>query len=224
MDNNFKPRGGGVANYNNSKVKKISGVSRINQYSIGLPTGCETVSAVMLMKFYKLGISAKQFVNKYLIRKKYSNGKGPDPNSAFVGSPYSTSNSFGIYAPAMTKSMNKYLKSTQYRAVNISGLSLNSIIKTYTKKGVPVMIWGTIGMKKTKKGVSWRINYTDSNSKYRKGSMFTWVSPEHCLVLIGYDDNYYYFNDPATGQEEKYSKYSVEESYNSLGKQAIVLK
>lgn len=211
-------------NYSTNNSYKISGVPIINQYNEGLPTGCETCSATMILNFYGYNITSTNFATNYLITKSYSNGSGPDPNSAFAGSPFKTENSFGIYAPAMTKSINRYLANKSKKAKNITGESLTYIIDNYVSKGIPVMVWGTIKMQKATNGATWTVNYTDENSSVNKGSTFTWKRPEHCLVLIGYDDNYYYFNDPDTGKEEKYSKTDVESSYNSLGKQAIVIE
>ena len=216
-----------VANGNSKQgEKRIIGVPKINQNNEGLPTGCETVSAVMLMNFYlnNKSISSEDFANKYLIKKSYNSESGPDPNSAFVGSPFKSQNSFGIYAPAMTKSMNNYLSGYGLKAVDISGNSLSSILANYSDRGKPVMMGAAIGMKSISKGASWKINYTDENAKYKKGDIFTWLRPEHCLVLVGYDNDYYYFNDPNTGREEKYEKSAVEKAYNGLGKQAIIIK
>ena len=28
------------------------------------------------------------------------------------------------------------------------------------------------------------------------GETFTWISNEHCMLLVGYDEENYYFNDP----------------------------
>lgn len=51
-----------------------------------------------------------------------------------------------------------------------------------------------------------------------------WVAPEHCLLLVGYDDNNYIFNDPLQTQPLKYySKSSVEAAYKGLFSQAIVI-
>ena len=211
------------SNTKSNDGKVISNVPKINQYNEGLPTGCETVSAVMLMQYYNASIDSKDFAKKYLIKKNLESGKGPDPNSAFVGSPASNDNSFGIYAPAMTDSMNKFLKTKNLVAKNISGNSISSLINNYINKGNPVMVWATMGMEQASDGASWTINYVDSNAKYKIGDKFVWKRPEHCLVLVGYDKEYYYLNDPATGRMEKYSKNAVEASYNSMGKQAIII-
>ena len=204
--------------------KKISNVPLIGQSK--LPTGCETCSATMLLKHYGYNISETTFADKYLVKKPfgYSNGSytGPDPNCAFVGTPYS-SNSYGAYAPIMVKCMNKYLSDKSYKAVEISGKSLEYLSGKYVAQGQPIMVWATINMSPSFKTTTWRVNYTDENAKYKLGSYYTWIAREHCLVMTGYDNYYYYFNDPWTNARTRYSKSLVNTRYNELGKQAVVM-
>ncbi|HJI61360.1 MAG TPA: C39 family peptidase [Ruminococcus bromii] len=204
--------------------KKISNVPLIGQSK--LPTGCETCSATMLLKHYGYNISETTFADKYLVKKPfgYSNGSytGPDSNCAFVGTPYS-SNSYGAYAPIMVKCMNKYLSDKSYKAVEISGKSLEYLSGKYVAQGQPIMIWATINMLPSFKTTTWRVNYTDENAKYKLGSYYTWIAREHCLVMTGYDNYYYYFNDPWTNARTRYSKSLVNTRYNELGKQAVVM-
>ena len=204
--------------------KKISNVPLIGQSK--LPTGCETCSATMLLNFYGYKISETTFADKYLVKKPfgYSNGSytGPDPNCAFVGTPYS-SNSYGAYAPIMVKCMNKYLSDKSYKAVEISGKSLEYLSGKYVAQGQPIMVWATINMSPSFKTTTWRVNYTDENAKYKLGSYYTWTAGEHCLLLTGYDKDYYYFNDPWTNARPRYSKSLVNTRYNELGKQAVVM-
>ena len=206
------------------KAKKISNVPLIGQSK--LPTGCETCSATMLLNFYGYKISETTFADKYLVKKPfgYSNGSytGPDPNCAFVGTPYS-SNSYGAYAPIMAKCMNKYLSDKSYKAVEISGKSLEYLSGKYVAQGQPIMVWATINMSPSFKTTTWRVNYTDENAKYKLGSYYTWTAGEHCLLLTGYDKDYYYFNDPWTNACTRYSKSLVNTRYNELGKQAVVM-
>lgn len=206
------------------KAKKISNVPLIGQSK--LPTGCETCSATMLLKHYGYNISETTFADKYLVKKPfgYSNGSytGPDPNCAFVGTPYS-SNSYGAYAPIMVKCMNKYLSDKSYKAVEISGKSLEYLSGKYVAQGQPIMIWATINMLPSFKTTTWRVNYTDENAKYKLGSYYTWIAREHCLVMTGYDNYYYYFNDPWTNARTRYSKSVVNSRYAELGKQAVVM-
>ena len=207
-----------------SSSKKIANVPLIGQQK--LPTGCETCSAVMLLNYYGYNISETSFADKYLIKRPLGYGKygleGPDPNCAFIGSPYTT-NSFGAYAPVMAKSMNSYLAKKSYKAVSVSGKSLEYLAGKYIAQGQPVMVWATIYMTASYKTTTWRVNYTDENARYKKGSSYTWLANEHCLLLTGYDSNFYYFNDPWTNSRIAYSKSVVNTRYNELGKQAVVM-
>lgn len=45
----------------------------------------------------------------------------------------------------------------------------------------------------------------------------------HCLLLTGYDDIYYYFNDPLEKKDCRYSKDSVETAYAGMYRQAVVI-
>ena len=207
-----------------SSSKKIANVPLIGQQK--LPTGCETCSAVMLLNYYGYNISETSFADKYLIKRPLGYGKygleGPDPNCAFIGSPYTT-NSFGAYAPVMAKSMNSYLAKKSYKAVSVNGKSLEYLAGKYIAQGQPVMVWATIYMTASYKTTTWRVNYTDENARYKKGSSYTWLANEHCLLLNGYDSSYYYFNDPWTNSRIAYSKSIVNTRYNELGKQAVVM-
>ena len=123
----------------------------------------------------------------------------------------------------MAKCMNKYLSDKSYKAVEISGKSLEYLSGKYVAQGQPIMVWATINMSPSFKTTTWRVNYTDENAKYKLGSYYTWTAGEHCLLLTGYDKDYYYFNDPWTNARTRYSKILVNTRYNELGKQAVVM-
>jgi len=207
------------------KSYKITVVPLINQNN--LPTGCETCSAVMLLNFYGCNISEAEFTDNYLIKKDllYINNKlyVPDPNCAFIVSPYSSS-PFEAYSPVMAKSMNNYLSGKLYKAVSIQGESLEALYGKYIVQGKPVMVWTTINMVQSYKTRSWTANYTDENAQYKKGDIYTWIVNEHCLVLTEYDSNNYYFNYPCTNSYAVYSKSLVNTRYAELGKQAVVME
>ena len=66
---------------------------------------------------------------------------------------------------------------------------------------------------------------TDSIQWYLpNGELFTFVGPEHALVLIGYDNNNYYFSDSLQyGDVTAYNKKLVEKAYYGLSAQSLVL-
>ncbi len=216
-------------NQNESTYKLIE-VPYINQNQVAY--GCEAVSSTMLLQFYGYKINEKDFTDNYLIRKNWCIEKkgrayGPDPNSAYCGNPYICTGAncgFGIFAPATAKSIDKILDSSKHSSKVITGMSIENIVKDYISKGVPVLIWATMNMKASSCGYSWIINYVDENSKYKIGDKFTWIRGEHCLVLVGYDENSYYFNDPYKNHGVvSYEKDLVNQRYSELGSQAIVI-
>lgn len=212
---------GGTAIRPITNPQALINVPQISQVG-KFPTGCESVSAVMVLNFYGCGISVKEFIDKHLVKKRISDH--PDPNSAFVGSPYDT-HSYGCFAPCIAKAMNKVLK--EAHAEVIRGKSLKDLSEEYIRNGTPVLIWVTMGMRKTRPTTTWTIGYTDENARYRKGEKFTWPGNEHCVVLIGFNDKDYFVNDPlqALGKVKgAYEKNLLEERFREQGSQAVVVK
>ena len=174
------------------------------------PTGCESVAAVMALQYAGINISVDTFIDKYLDR---SSGIPFDPNSTFGGNPRSTSG-FGCYAPVIKKALDKILTSTKYKATQLSNVSLEDLCSQYIDNNIPVIMWATREMESPKNGASWTYN----------GEKIQWIRPEHCLLLVGYDDHNYIFNDSMRTQAQVYySKASVEAAYKGLHSQAIVI-
>ena len=49
------------------------------------------------------------------------------------------------------------------------------------------------------------------------------MRPEHCLLLVGYDREFYYFNDPTAGKQYRYEKSDCEAAYAGMHEQAVVV-
>ena len=56
------------------------------------------------------------------------------------------------------------------------------------------------------------------------GGTYTWLANEHCLVLMGYDNENYYFSDPYKGAVVKYKKALCQSRYQAFGQQALAIK
>lgn len=197
---------------------KIIDVPHVTQEGV-LPNGCESVSAVMLMKYAGYDISPTEFVDKYLkcepVTIKWGCRYGPNPKLAFAGDPYSEKNGYGCYAPVIADALNKALESGYY-ARNISGLTLESICKLYIDEGIPVAVWVTLNMDEIDKIIQWQAQ--DGSQSY------LYPANEHCMVRCGYDGENYYFNDPYGSRGlTAYPKDDCVLSYNSLGMQAVAV-
>lgn len=181
-----------------------------------LPTGCESTAAAMVLQYYGENISAENFAESWIEKSSdfYTYGGidfGPDPNLTFVGDPF-TSYGYGCYAPVIVNAINR--NSEVCKAESFFGKDLDSLCEEFIDNGEPMLIWASMDMKKTEKGTSWQLP---------SGEHFTWISGEHCLVLVGYDEKNYYFNDPLTGSVVSYKKQLVKDRYTELGKQAVYI-
>lgn len=183
----------------------------------GFPTGCELVSAVMLLKYWGENVTVDDFIDNYLSMSNYFYSKdgvyyGPSPFECFVGDPRTT-NSFGCMAPVILRTLNLYFGNSD-RIQNIENHTLSDLCNRYVAKGLPVLVWVTINMTETFTRAQWRLE---------DGTLYEWPANEHCMVLVGYDERYYYFNDPYTGARVKYEHALCEDRYAALGRQALVI-
>ncbi|MFU0833818.1 MAG: Peptidase-C39-2 domain-containing protein [Oscillospiraceae bacterium] len=194
----------------------VAHISGENQLS----TGCELVSAMMLLNHYGISTTADQIVSRTPKVSLLSEGGsvyGMSPNQAFIGDPRS-SDGLGCYATVLTAVVNSYFwDNDEKEAVNLTGTELTQLAQDYLSKGSPVIIWATVDMKDPTPGPSWIL--ADTNET------FQWISGEHCLLMVGFDEERYYFNDPydLTGVKS-YSKSVVEERYRQMGKQAVAVR
>lgn len=189
----------------NYKIIQAPFISQLGSY----PTECESVSTTMALNYVGTNISVDEFIDTYLDMSSIPF----DPNLTFGGNPRS-SNSYGCYAPVIKKALDGALSGKNYTANVLSNISMETLCSQYIDKDIPVIMWATMYMSPPRNGSSWTFN----------GKTIQWIVPEHCLLLVGYDDNNYIFNDPLQTQALKYySKSSVEAAYKGLFRQAIVI-
>ena len=184
--------------------------------SVKYPTGCESVSAVMLLQYLGYEISVDEFISKYLECRDMEIREGvlygPDPNECFCGSPYDE-DSYGIYAGGLKKALDK-AAGDRYCFEDESGTSIQELIRKYIDQDMPVIFWACINMRKEIPGPEWKLLDT--------GERFLWTSNEHCMLLIGYDEENYYFNDPYDNNGViGYSKQLVEKRHSAQHSMAL---
>lgn len=187
--------------------------------SVKYPTGCESVSAVMLLRYLGYDIEVETFVNQFLDKKDfaYRDGVlyGPNPYQYFVGSPYDE-NAMGCYAPVIVRAL-KRVVGKEYQVLNETGKTVRELVHTYIKNDMPVILWACINMREPVTGPSWKL--------FENGETFTWISNEHCMLLVGYDDSNYYVNDPYENQGvTAYNKTILEERHQAQHMQAVGIK
>ncbi|SHJ81057.1 C39 family peptidase [Hespellia stercorisuis] len=232
----------------NNKTKHLIDVPYINQ-SEKWPTGCESVTAVMLLHFLQFDIDVDTFIEQCLEKRAFEERAGelygPDPAMYFAGSPYEE-DSMGCYAPVIVRALEKAMQrcgqedkkkdkntgnriphrphgdgqeepgeeSSRYEIIDETGKDISDLIDTYIDHGMPVPLWAAINMRDPIVGPKWRL--------FDSGEEFTWISNEHCMLLVGYDAEKYYFNDPYENNGViGYEKKVVEDRYRWQHMQAV---
>ena len=180
-------------------------------------TACEAISAVELLRYYGIDMTPERFLSGFLPVADYPGTAedglmyGESPWEYFIGDPQQT-DGFGCYSSALVRGINKIRSGL---AVSLRYRPLEKLCTDYIDKGQPVIIWATMFMDAPEESVQWYLP---------DGQLFTFVIPEHVLVLIGYDDWYYYFSDSLQyGEVTGYSKEMTERAYEGLLMQAVVI-
>lgn len=229
--------------YSDSKTYYIENVPFINQFNLGYPTGCEAVAATMAARYSGYNVSSatiientptdtkgkrqenktKEIETEVLneetgeIETKITTTEetvwvGANPFKYFVGHPTKgkSTGSYGCFAEPIVTA----LKKSGVPCTNISGASIDTIFG-YIQKGKPVIIWCRANAADLTEGVTWE--YPDGSGEFME------LVGEHCAVLIGYDKNYVYLNDPAVGKGVKQPRAKFISNWNKLYNQAIII-
>ena len=199
----------------NAIAVKFIDVPVICQYP-ELPTGCESVAATMVLQYYNEEITTQRFAREWLECSEdfYTyQGKeyGPDPNEVFAGNPFSR-NSYGCFSMPIVNAINQNSRTCEAKV--ITGRTLDELCAEYIDNDKPLLIWVTMNMKESYEGNSWYLE---------DGSFFTWIAQEHCLVLVGYNEEFYFVNDPMSGSVVAYQKNIVEKRFAELSNQAVYI-
>ena len=229
--------------YSTSRKYLISNVPYINQHSIGLPTGCEAVSATMAAKYARYNIDVMTIINNTptdplgkrqetrikevqteLINEETGETEliitneeeiiwvGENPFKYFVGYPTKTTTkgSYGCYAAPIVQALQK----SGVPCTKISGCSLSTLY-SYIESGKPVVVWGRARAGDLNTGVTWQ--YPDGSGEYQE------LIGEHCFVLIGYDGENVYLNDPSVGKGVSQPRGKFESNWRKIYSQAIII-
>ncbi len=187
--------------------------------SVKYPTGCESVSTVMLLQFLGYDMTVDEFIEKYLNKRDFEDRAGqlfgPNPYEEFCGSPYDEE-SFGCYAPVICHAL-EHAIGDAYDIIDETGTSMEELLTNYINQGMPVIFWACINMREPIVGPSWKL--------LDGGEEFTWISNEHCMLLVGYDEEGYYFNDPYENNGViRYDKTIVEDRHAAQHSMAVGIR
>lgn len=148
-------------------MRNVIDVPYLDQ-SVRYPTGCESVSAVMLLRYLGYEMSVDEFIEQYLDRQEFELREGelygPDPTKYFCGSPYDEE-SFGCYAPVITQALKKAI-GEMYEVLDLTGTEIKTLQTEYIDKGMPVILWACINMREPITGPQWKLK---TAGKYSPG-------------------------------------------------------
>ena len=186
------------------------------------PTGCESVSAVLALGCLGIEVSPDFFIDNCLPRAeapRFENGvwRGPDPRLLYPGDPR-TENGWGCFAPAVRRALEVCadLLGLGLSVRELYGCSLRTLFREQIDRGVPVIMFATMGMARPRISRRWLIDGS--------GETCTWKTPMHCLLLTGYDGDSAVFSDPLAAGDAHYSLADTEIAYRGMGTQAVVVE
>jgi len=179
---------------------------------------------------------------------------GADPYVAFPGDPRREDGwgCFApVIATACARALTCDASSGRLEAQELTGESPDALCESWVAKGIPVIFWATIEMRPTRTEAVWYAPAADPEIAPDAADPMTaarttaqantapaielpgapgalrrieWLTPEHCLLLVGMDAEYYYFNDPMAGKDVRYPKDAVRAAYAAMGSQAVVVR
>ena len=175
------------------------------------PTGCESASLYILLKYYDVDVTMDQIVDSikkgslpYRIDDEIYGG---NPEEEFVGDPRDDE-SYGVYNKPIADVAERFKPGVQ----NIEGLELDEVLEIVSQNR-PVMVWTTIGNLPSRISSMWIYRPT--------GEKIYWKENEHAVVIIGYNNKQVIVSDPYTGRIMRYYRETFKENYNYMGKKAV---
>jgi uncharacterized protein YvpB len=180
-----------------------------------LKYGCEVTSLTMLLNYAGVNVNKMQLADELAKDKdqikKTNQGditNWGDPNDGFVGDITGKNDGYAVFDKPLEKLMNKYMNK---RTLNLTGESFDTILKQ-VEKGKPVVVWTTGDYRKPDRWESW---------KHGEETIETPLDL-HAVVLVGYEPNYIYINDPLSGvKNQKVGKEKFIESWVALKMRAL---
>lgn len=172
------------------------------------PTGCESVSLYMLLKYYGADVTVETIYDLLPMgAQPYDdeNGvrRGANPEREFVGDPRSEY-SYGVFNEPIAKVAEQLMPG----ALTKRGATLDDI-RVILDTGNPVLAWYVSA---PMRDIMYRWTWIDEN-----GETVAWPGGEHAVVVCGYDDTSFTYRDPNAGTTVIIDCGTFEKSFLELG-------
>ncbi len=193
----------------------IIDVPALNQFP-ELYNGCEITSLAMLLNFMQIPVDKMDLIGLLPVDstpiEKGENSEilvWGDPDAGFVGDITGNTMGYGVHVNPIAKILEALYEPG---ALNLSGQDFTEIEKIVAA-GKPVIVWNT-------------------DSFYPANEKITWLSPvgkeisaslnEHCVVIVGFDEQYVYLNNPMDARKgQQVGKQAFIEAWEQMGSQAL---
>ncbi|AAP24594.1 hypothetical protein LamDB_54860 [Bacillus anthracis] len=206
----FNIQSGKQVEFNRDEKVILSNVPFIQQLP-ELDRGCEVTSLAMMLQYAGITVDKMKLANEIKKVDFMNDGVRGNPNEGFVGNIYTFSESgYGVYHGPLFQLAKKYLPN---KAVDLTGKSIEELYKS-VKAGQPVVIItnATFAPLDEDEFTTWETNNGDVSITYN----------EHCVVLIGYDQESVYIRDPLKDSlDVKVPREKFEQAWVQMGSQAI---
>ncbi|WP_242222391.1 C39 family peptidase [Bacillus cereus group sp. BfR-BA-01380] len=178
-----------------------------------LERGCEVTSLAMLLQYNGIQVDKMKLASEIARVPFTANGVNGNPHEGFVGNIYTKSEQgYGVYHQPIFKLAQKYVPD---KTIDLSGREIKDIYKVLSA-GSPVWIIAntTFQPLDADNFESWNTNAGELKITYF----------EHSAVIIGYDKNFVYVNDPlANNPRKSIPRTEFEKAWEQMGKQAITI-
>ncbi|WP_281944244.1 C39 family peptidase [Paenibacillus tyrfis] len=179
-----------------------------------LPSGCEVTSLTMLLQYYGVNKSKMDLVPEMKkdptpirYNKNGSIAYWGNPNTGFVGEVTGAAKGFGIYHSALFELLKAYVPTAQDLTKEPFSKLEDQLIQ-----GVPSVVWTTINYQVPANWVVWDTPIGPIETTFM----------EHAVLLVGFDEQYVYVNDPLAGQSnKKIDKEAFIATWDAMGRQAL---
>ncbi len=199
------------------KPSAMLNVVLINQ-NPELKFGCEVTSLAMVLNY--AGVQTNKMELYHSIQKESDqlirSSKGDilhwgNPEYGFVGDMTGRRAGTTVFDKPMITLINQKLPG---RAVNLTNQPFERLLE-HVSAGYPIVVWTTLDYGLPKRWETWN-----------HGQQVVRVPLDlHAVVLVGYDENYVYLNDPLTVRKQvRVEKERFISSWNALSSRAVSYK
>ncbi|KFN03231.1 peptidase C39 family protein [Bacillus clarus] len=178
-----------------------------------LPRGCEVTSLAMLLQHNGVQVDKMQLASEIHRVPFEEKGLRGNPYEGFVGNIYTKSEpGYGVYHQPIFKLAEKYVPE---KVMNLTGRDVEDLYKVISS-GSPVWVIANTTFKPLDED-----NFETWNTSSGEVKITYY---EHSAVVIGYDQNFVYVNDPLANNPRKaVPRTQFETAWDQMGKQAITI-